>query len=91
MSKAQLASKAGLSRAAITYYEKSHFNPSLKSLKKLAGALSVSVDRLISLEKETGNSHDLKIRLLFHNVDKLDHREILFLEKMCEDIHKKSR
>ena len=43
MNKAQLASKAGLSRPAITYYENRNTKPTLQSLRKLADALGVSV------------------------------------------------
>ncbi len=91
MSKARLASKAGLSRPTITYYENRHATPTLQSLRKLADALGVTVDYLAGIEKEPKNSADLKIRLLFKNINELNEREILLMEEMCERIRKKPR
>ena len=92
MNKAQLASKAGLTRPAITYYENRNTKPTLQSLRKLADALGVSVDYLIGLKKEPKDGpEDFKIQLLFKNIEELDEREILLMEKMCDRIHEKSR
>ena len=92
MNKAQLASKAGLSRPAITYYENRNTKPTLQSLRKLADALGVSVDYLIGLKKDPKDGpEDLKIQLLFKNIEELDEREILLMEKMCDRIREKSR
>ena len=92
MNKAQLASKAGLTRPAITYYENRNTKPTLQSLRKLADALGVSVDYLIGLKKEPKDGpEDLKIQLLFKNIENLDEREILLMEKMCDRIREKSR
>ncbi len=90
MSKARLALKAGLSRPTITYYENRHVTPSLQSLRKLADALGVTVDYLVGIEKDPKDSSDLKIRLLFKNIDELSEREILLMEEMCEHIRKRS-
>ncbi len=90
MSKAKLASKAGLSRPTITYYENRNVNPTLQSLRKLAGALGVSVDYLVGLENDPKHPGDLKIRLLFKNINELNEREILLMEEMCERIRKRS-
>ncbi len=91
MSKAKLASKAGLSRPAITYYENRNVTPTLQSLRKLADALGVSVDYLVGLENDPKRPGGLKIRLLFKNINGLNEREILLMEEMCERIRKKSR
>lgn len=89
MSKAQLASKAGLTRPTITYYENRGVSPTLQSLRKLADALGVTVDYLVGIEKDPKDSGDLKIRLLFKNIDELSEREILLMEGICERIQKK--
>ena len=92
MNKAQLASKAGLTRPAITYYENRNTKPTLQSLRKLADALEVSVDYLIGLKKDPKDGpEDLKIRLLFKNIEELDAREISLMEKLCERILQKNR
>lgn len=92
MNKAQLASKAGLTRPSITYYENRNTKPTLQSLRKLADALGVSVDYLIGLKKNPKNGlEDLKIQLLFKNIEKLNEREILLMEKMCDRICAKNR
>ena len=92
MNKAQLASKAGLTRPSITYYENHNAKPTLQSLRKLADALGVSVDYLIGLKNDPKDGpEDLKIRLLFKNIEGLDEREILLMEKVCGQIRKKSR
>lgn len=90
MSKARLAAKAGLSRPTITYYENRHTAPTLRSLRKLADALGVTVDYLVGIEKDPKDSSDLKIRLLFKNIDELNAREILLMEEMCERIRKRN-
>ena len=91
MSKAKLAAKAGLTRASITYYENRDTKPTLQSLKKLAEALGVSVDYLIGLEKGPKDTGDLKIRLLFQNIDKLDERAISLMQRACDRVHEKDR
>ena len=92
MNKAQLASKAGLTRPSITYYENHNTKPTLQSLRKLADVLGVSVDYLIGLKKDPKDGpEDLKIKLLFKNIEELDEREILLMEKMCDRIGKKNR
>lgn len=91
MSKARLASKAGLSRPAITYYENRRVTPTLKSLRKLADALGVTIDYLVGIEKDPGDSGDFKIQLLFKNINELNEREILLMEEMCDRIRKRSR
>jgi transcriptional regulator with XRE-family HTH domain len=91
MSKALLASKAGLTRPTITYYENRHSTPTLRSLRKLADALGVSVDYLVGLERDPKHPGDLKIQLLFKNIDELNEREILLMEEVCDRIQKGSR
>lgn len=91
ISKAQLASKAGLTRPAITYYENRNTIPTLQSLRKLADALGVSVDYLVGLEKDPKHPGDLKVRLLFKDIDELNEREILLMEEMCDRIQKRNR
>ncbi len=90
ISKARLASKAGLTRPTITYYENRNVSPTLRSLKKLADALGVSVDYLVGLEKDPKHSGDFKIRLLFKDINELNEREILLMEEMCERIRKRN-
>ena len=90
MSKAKLASKAGLSRPTITYYENRNVNPTLQSLRKLADALGVSVDYLVGLENDPKRPGDFKIRLLFKNINELNEREILLIEEMCDRIRKRN-
>lgn len=90
LSKARLASKAGLSRPTITYYENRHATPTLRSLRKLADALGVTVDYLVGIEKDPKDSGDLKMRLLFKNIDELNEREILLMEEMCDRIRKRN-
>lgn len=90
MSKARLASKAGLSRPTITYYENRHATPSLRSLRKLADALGASVDYLVGIEEDLKDFGDFKIRLLFKNIDALNEREILLMEEMCDRIRKRN-
>lgn len=93
MTKAQLALKAGLTRPVITYYENRNTKPTLQSLRKLSDVLGVSVDYLIGLEKDPHKDHpeDLKIQLLFKNIEELDEREIVLMENMCDRLYEKSR
>ena len=90
MSKARLASKAGLSRPTITYYENHQTTPTLQSLRKLANALGVTVDYLVGIEKDPKDSGDLKIRLLFKNIGELNEQEILLMEEMYDRIRKRN-
>ncbi len=89
MSKAKLASKAGLTRPTITYYENRNVTPTLQSLRKLADALGVTVDYLVGIEKDPKDSGDFKIQLLFKNINELSEREILLMEEMCERVRKR--
>ena len=47
MSQADLADKTGLQPAAVSHFETGQRSPSFENLKKLADALSISVDYLL--------------------------------------------
>ena len=48
LSQAQLSQRAGIPRSTITHMESGEGNPSLANLCKLAGALNVSIEELLS-------------------------------------------
>lgn len=61
MTQGALASKVGLTTAAVSNYENEISSPSIEMLSKLADALGTTTDRLLSgnrTNRETGNTQD---------------------------------
>ena len=56
MTQEALAQKCGISRQRVTNYEIGIREPDLKTLKKLATALDVTVDKLLEDEHDEGRT-----------------------------------
>jgi len=66
LSQADLASKSGLQPSAISHFETNNRAPSFENLKKLADALSVTIDYLIGRAEEPKGSSP-KVDKLFRD------------------------
>lgn len=77
LSQDQLGLLAGVNGRQISKYEHNKVEPNLKTLKKLAEVLEISIDDLIKNDFES-NSYDYKDRelmTLFEKIDKLKAKE----------------
>ena len=92
MSQAGLANKTGLQPAAVSHFETGQRSPSFENLKKLADALSVSVDYLLGRIDEEQHGHGLaaapRAQQLFRHAEKLTDESFTQLEMMAEMLRK---
>lgn len=88
MSQADLGLKTGLKAAAVSHFETGQRAPSFDNLRKLADALSVSVDYLLGRLDEEQHGHGLaaapRAKVLFRNAEKLSDEAFSQLEMMAE-------
>ena len=70
MSQAELAERAGLQASAISHFENGRRSPSFDNLKKLADALSVSIDYMLGRVDEATSSGPA-VQKLFRDLSKL--------------------
>ncbi len=88
LSQADLASKAGLQAAAISHFETGHRSPSFENLRKLADALSLSVDYLLGRIDEEQHGQGLaaapRAQVLFRNAEMLSEEDFSQLELMAQ-------
>lgn len=93
MSQADLAGKTGLQPAAVSHFETGQRSPSFENLKKLADALSISVDYLLGRIDEEQHGHGLasapRAQQLFRNAEKLSDDGLSQLEMMAEMLRKR--
>ena len=93
MSQADLANKTGLQPAAVSHFETGQRSPSFENLKKLADALSLSVDYLLGRIDEEQHGHGLaaapRAQQLFRHAEKLSDDSFSQLEEMAEMLRKR--
>jgi len=93
MSQADLANKTGLQPAAVSHFETGQRSPSFENLKKLADALSLSVDYLLGRIDEEQHGHGLaaapRAQQLFRHAEKLSEDSFSQLEDMAEMLRKR--
>ena len=64
LTQAELAQRGGLQPSAIAHFEAGRRSPSLDNLRRLADALSVSLDYLLGRETEPGSAGPVAEQLL---------------------------
>ena len=88
LSQLDLANKTGLQPAAVSHFETGQRSPSFENLKKLADALSLSVDYLLGRIDEEQHGQGLasapRGRQLFRNAEKLSDEGFSQLEMMAQ-------
>jgi transcriptional regulator with XRE-family HTH domain len=93
MSQADLANKTGLQPAAVSHFETGQRSPSFENLKKLADALSLSVDYLLGRINEEQHGQGLaaapRAQQLFRHAEKLSEDSFSQLEEMAEMLKKR--
>ena len=87
MSQLDLANKTGLQPAAISHFETGQRSPSFENLRKLADALSVSVDYLLGRIDEEQHGQGVaaapRAQQLFRHAEKLSEDSFSQLEMMA--------
>lgn len=85
--------KGGLQPAAISHFETGQRSPSFENLRKLADALSVSVDYLLGRIDEEQHGKGLaavpRAQVLFRNAEMLSEEGFSQLEMMAEMLRKR--
>jgi transcriptional regulator with XRE-family HTH domain len=88
LSQAELASKTGMQPAAISHFETGQRSPSFENLRKLADALSISVDYLLGRIDEEQHGQGLaaapRAQQLFRHAEKLSEEGFSQLETMAQ-------
>jgi len=85
MSQSDLAEKAGLQPAAISHFENGRRAPSFANLRKLADALSVSIDYLLGRE-EAPSSAGPKVEAVFRHMRNMSAADQDTLEAMAKTL-----
>lgn len=85
MSQSELGEKAGLQPAAISHFENGRRAPSFSNLRKLADALSVSIDYLLGREEEHANAGP-EIDAIFRSIQSMSAEDQELLAKMAENM-----
>lgn len=95
MSQLDLATKTGLQSAAISHFETGQRSPSFENLRKLADALTVSIDYLLSRINEEQHGQGLaaapRAQKLFRNAEKLSDEGFSQLELMAEMLKEREK
>ena len=86
MPKATLASKAGITRPCVTYYENFGREPSSSALGKLADALNTSADYLLGVSDDKEYLKDPIVESMLRSMSKLKGRDIKFMQRVCKAI-----
>lgn len=79
-----LAELAGLTKLQIHRYERGTSQPSLEALKKLAKALSLTIDELVFEDGE--RQPDQELMLLFEGVSRLTPEEKRLIKELIEGV-----
>jgi transcriptional regulator with XRE-family HTH domain len=90
LSQSDLALKAGLQPSAVSHFEASRRSPSFDNLKRLADALSVTIDFLIGREKEPSVVGPVAEQV-FRNLEKMSAADQEALAAMSEVLAKKNQ
>jgi transcriptional regulator with XRE-family HTH domain len=92
MSQLDLAAKTGLQPAAVSHFETGQRAPSFENLRKLADALSLSIDYLLGRIDEEQHGQGLaaapRAKVLFRNAEKLSEDGFRQLEMIAEALRK---
>ena len=79
-----MADLAELTKLQIHRYEKGTSQPTLQTLKRLALALSTSIDQLVFEDGERGPEDELL--MLFEGVSRLDQNEQSLIKELIESV-----
>lgn len=85
LSQSELGEKAGLQPAAISHFENGRRAPSFANLRKLADALSVSIDYLLGREEEPAGAGPT-VEAVFRHMQKMSATDQDALEAMAETL-----
>lgn len=85
LSQSELAAKAGLQPAAISHFENGRRAPSFANLRKLADALSVSIDYLLGREENPSGAGP-KIEAVFRHMQSMSDKDQETLEAMAKTL-----
>jgi transcriptional regulator with XRE-family HTH domain len=90
LSQTELAERAGLQPSAVSHFETGRRAPSFDNLRRLADALSVSIDQLIGRTTQ-GAVGGPTAQKLFRDFDKMTTSDQDSLLKMAEILAKKNK
>ena len=93
LSQAEMAERTGLQPSAISHFETGRRTPSFDNLRRLADALSVSVDYLLGREDQAKTAGP-KVQELFRHLEKMSRKDQELVEdfaKMLQEKEKKRR
>lgn len=98
LSQVDLAAKTGLQPAAVSHFETGQRSPSFENLRKLADALSLSVDYLLGRIDEEQHGQGLaaapRAQVLFRNAEMLSEEgfsQLEFMAQMLRDREKQRK
>jgi len=89
LSQADLATKADLQPSAISHFETGTRKPSFENLRKLADALSVSIDYLLGRDNSAA-LHGTVIQQVFRNAAKMSETDLELLANMSRLLAKRN-
>ena len=90
LSQSDLAKKSGFEPSAISHFETGKRAPSFENLKRLADALSVSIDYLLGRTEEPSSSGPVAEKL-FRNFGNMSAEDQDTISKMVEMLAKKNK
>jgi transcriptional regulator with XRE-family HTH domain len=90
LSQTELAEKTGFQPSAISHFEKGRRSPSFDNLKRLADALSVSIDYLLGRE-DTSKSFGPVAEKLFRDFENMSSEDQDTLTKFASMLAKKNK
>ena len=94
MSQSELASRSGLTAAAICQFESGKKNPSLKTLKEIAKALKVSVSNLMESNKDKEGDTNSEVAMKFrgfNNMSEGDKNKVIEYFRLLQAQSKKKK
>lgn len=89
LSQADLAERSGLQSSAVSHFENGRRAPSFDNLKKLADALSVSIDYLLGRVEETASSGPT-VQKIFRDLSKMTAADQESLAALADVLAKKN-
>lgn len=90
LSQAELAEKAGMQPSAISHFEAGRRSPSFENLKRLADALTVTIDYLLGRETVPASAGPVA-QQLFHNFEQMSAEDQDDLAKFAAMLAEKNR
>jgi transcriptional regulator with XRE-family HTH domain len=89
LSQAQLAEKSGLQPSAISHFELNRRSPSFDNLKRLADALSVTIDYLLGRQPQPTTAGPVADQL-FRNFQEMSPADQAVLARMADALAKQN-